>query len=65
MPYVPHKHGRPARGDEPTSSRTVRFTEEELEALEHHVQKTGRTRADLIRHACESAGLFRRGRIAI
>ena len=58
MPYVPHKQGRPARGVDPTSTRSIRFTHDELASLDAHAAKWGFSRAELVREALADAGLF-------
>lgn len=64
-----HKRGRPARTSatgfsesRATTNVSVRMTDEELEALDSHVQERhleGATRAGLIREAMEKHGLFK------
>jgi hypothetical protein len=54
-----HRTGRPLRGSG-HSTRTigVRLTDEEVTALDTHVEKRDEPRAVLIREAMDKAGLF-------
>jgi hypothetical protein len=57
-----HKTGRPLRaGSHSTKNISIRMTDDELEALDAHVEKRrdeGATRAALIREAMDEKGLF-------
>lgn len=68
MSYAPRKQGRPYRSPEGPSgvsqSITIRLNAAEMEAVAAHVEKTGETRADLIRLAMDRLGLFSSKRIA-
>lgn len=61
----PHKVGPPYRANAPTFTRSTRFTEEELEALEHHAEQHGTTAAAIVRAGLKKAGLFGRRRVAL
>lgn len=55
----PHKVGPPFRASSAASKCvTMRFNEDELEAVARHVERTGFSRAELVREAIRRAGLF-------
>lgn len=55
----PHARGRPTRAARASSiCASVRFVDDELETLALHVERTGFSRAELIREAIRRAGLF-------
>lgn len=68
MPYAdhPHKVGPPFRTAGPTVNKTVRLSDEELEALEAHRAQHGDVPlGQLIRAGLRAAGLFGRRRVAL
>lgn len=54
----PHKQGRPYRGTGPTQTLSLRFTDEELQALRAASKKRNVPMAILMRRAMAEAGLF-------